>query len=262
VSEPKETSSPSIEIRSAVPTFLVPDVAATARWYAEHLGFAVAGTFPKTAPHAYASLQRGGAEIMLLALPGYEKADLRARRPEGLWNAYVRMNGVERLYESVRGREFVQMPLRRQSYGDLEFEVRDPNGYVVVFGGDAPGESETPGPSRFLAVTPMIPAGRDLDAALAFYTERMGFTLEWRSDTMAGIRRGDVAFNMVVNDNREWTENSSYSIGVCDLDALYAEYRDLPARVGPLEVKAWGRREFHLIVPSGVCLQFYEAERP
>jgi hypothetical protein len=25
-------------------------------------------------------------------------------------------------------------------------------------------------------------------------------------------------------------------------------------------VKAWGRREFHLIVPSGVCLQFYEDE--
>jgi len=262
VSEPKEPSSSSIEIRSAVPTFLVPDVATAARWYADHLGFAVAGTFPKTKPHAYASLQRGGAEIMLLALPGYEKPDLRARRPEGLWDVYVRLQGVERLYESVRGQAFVQMPLRRQPYGDLEFEVRDPNGYVVVFGGDVPDTEEAPRPSRFVSVAPMIPAGRDLEGAIAFYVEKMGFALEWRSDTMAGIRRGEVAFNMVVNDNREWAENSSYSIGVRDLDALYAAYRDLPARVGPLEVKAWGRREFHLIVPSGVCLQFYEAERP
>jgi hypothetical protein len=25
-------------------------------------------------------------------------------------------------------------------------------------------------------------------------------------------------------------------------------------------VKPWGRREFHMIVPHGVCLQFYQAE--
>ena len=33
-------------VRSAVPTFLVNDVAATARWYVEHLGFELAGFFP------------------------------------------------------------------------------------------------------------------------------------------------------------------------------------------------------------------------
>jgi len=52
-------------------------------------------------------------------------------------------------------------------------------------------------------------------------------------------------------------ENASFSIGVSNLDALYEEYRGIPARVGPLEMKSWGRREFHMIVPSGVCFQFY-----
>lgn len=66
----------NIQIKSAVPTFLVPDVAATARWYAKHLGFRTAGTFPKRAPYAYTSLQRDRAEIMLLSLPGYKKPDL------------------------------------------------------------------------------------------------------------------------------------------------------------------------------------------
>lgn len=125
----------NVRIMAAVPTFLVPDVAATARWYAEHLGFHTAGTFPKQEPYAYASLQRNGAEIMLLSLPGYEKPDLSARRPQGLWDAYVRMTGVHALYDSVRGEPFVQMPLKHQPYGDWEFEVRDPNGYVLVFGG-------------------------------------------------------------------------------------------------------------------------------
>jgi len=118
---------------SAVPTLLVADVASTARWYATHLGFQTAGTFPEIEPYAYASLQRDGVEIMLLGLSGYQKPDLTARRPEGLWDAYVRMRGVHAFYENLRGRSFIKMPLRKQGYGDWEFEVRDPNGYVLVF---------------------------------------------------------------------------------------------------------------------------------
>ncbi|MFN7947496.1 MAG: hypothetical protein U0Z53_19260 [Blastocatellia bacterium] len=113
---------------------------------------------------------------------------------------------------------------------------------------------------RFQSDTPLIPAGPDLAAALVFYTDGMGFSIVWQGESMAGIERDNVAFNLVVNENREWAENASFSIGVSDLDGLYEEYRQLPAQVGPLEMKAWGRREFHLIVPSGVCWQFYQAE--
>jgi hypothetical protein len=41
-----------IPIKAAVPTFLVPDVASTARWYSEYLGFCTAGTFPGQEPYA------------------------------------------------------------------------------------------------------------------------------------------------------------------------------------------------------------------
>ena len=126
---------PEVLIRSAVPTFLVADVANTARWYAANLGFQTAGSVPQQEPYAYASLQRGSAEIMLLALADYQKPDLRARRPSGLWDAYIRVDGVHTLYEAMKGEPFIQMPLTHQPYGDWEFEVRDPNGYVLVFGG-------------------------------------------------------------------------------------------------------------------------------
>jgi uncharacterized glyoxalase superfamily protein PhnB len=76
---------------------------------------------------------RDGVEIMLLGLAGYEKSDLSARRPEGLWDVYVRMQGVQAFYESLRDQPFIKMPLQKQRYGDWEFEVRDPNGYVLVF---------------------------------------------------------------------------------------------------------------------------------
>ena len=72
---------------------------------------------------------------MLLRLAGYEKPDLRGRRPEGLWDAYPRMQGVQAFYDGLRTQPFIQMPLKQQPYGDWEFEVRDPNGYVLVFSG-------------------------------------------------------------------------------------------------------------------------------
>lgn len=115
-------------------------------------------------------------------------------------------------------------------------------------------------PSRFRSVTPLIPAGRNLAEALAFYTEHMGFSVRWQGDGMAGIERDGIAFNLVEGDHQVWADNASFGIGVSGLDALYQEYGQIPARVGPLEQKPWGRLEFHLIVPSGVCLQFYEYE--
>jgi len=99
---PSMAPANSPRIRSAVPTFLVADVAGTAQWYSVHLGFTLAGSVPKQAPYVYASIQRDGAEIMLLSLPGYQKPDLSALRPEGLWDAYFRVNGVHALYEGVR----------------------------------------------------------------------------------------------------------------------------------------------------------------
>jgi len=114
--------------------------------------------------------------------------------------------------------------------------------------------------ATFSTVVPLIPSGSSLAAAIAFYRDHLGFEVVWQGEGMAGIRRDGIAFNLVQNDNRDWVDNSSFSIGVSDLEALYEEYRQIPANVGPLEMKAWGRREFHMIVPSGVCLQFYEHE--
>ena len=112
-----------------------------------------------------------------------------------------------------------------------------------------------------VTVTPLIPAGANLADAVRFYTEQLGFAVTWQGGDMAGVRRDHVEFNLVKNSSREWADNASASIGVADLAALYEEYRTIDAKVGPLEMKSWGRREFHMILSSGVCLQFHEATR-
>jgi len=114
--------------------------------------------------------------------------------------------------------------------------------------------------ASFHSATPLLPAGKSLAEALTFYTEQLGFSIVWQGGIMAGISRDGVAFNLIENDTRDWVENASFSISVSDLEALYEEYRYCSAKVGELEMKAWGRREFHLIVPPGVCFQFYQRE--
>jgi hypothetical protein len=125
----KATASPSF--LSAAPTFLVDDVGSTAEWYEKHLGFVVS-PFPKNKPYVYASLQRDGVEIMLLRTEGYQKPEIP--RPGGAWDAYIRIRGVREFYEAVRNDVPIHLELVKQSYGDWEFEVRDPNGYILVFG--------------------------------------------------------------------------------------------------------------------------------
>ena len=114
-------------------------------------------------------------------------------------------------------------------------------------------------PATFVTATPLVPAGPSLEEALRLYVGHMGFHVTWQAPGAAGIEREGVSLNLVQNSNRDWAENCSLSIGVHDLVGLYYEYADIPARVGPMEVKAWGRNEFHVVLPSGVCLQFSEA---
>lgn len=121
----------------AVPVLTVADVGATISWYQAKLGF-WSDPFPENEPYVFAMLFRDEIEIMLQRLPGYQKPEIYQQREGGVWDVYIRMEGVKQLYEAIN--EVVPMlrPLHQQPYGCWEFEVRDPNGYVLVF--SEPGE--------------------------------------------------------------------------------------------------------------------------
>src|SRR5439155_8306625 len=114
------------------PTFPVADIGATIRWYETELGF-TSYPFPETPPYVFAIVCRDNVEIIFQRIDGYQKPDLYQARSGGVWDAYIRMEGVKELYEAVKNRIEIKMPLRKQVYGDWEFEVKDPNGYILVF---------------------------------------------------------------------------------------------------------------------------------
>ena len=120
------------ELHSLAACFPVADISATIRWYEEQLGF-TGDPFPDREPYVFAILRRDNIEIFLQRLEGYQKPEIYSQRPGGVWDAYIRTEGVKDLYESVREEATIVKPLRRQPYGAWEFEVQDPNGYVLVF---------------------------------------------------------------------------------------------------------------------------------
>ena len=120
------------EYQSIVPVFAVADVGATMDWYQTKLGF-WSDPFPESEPYVFAILFRDHIEIMLQRIENYQKADVYGLRAGGVWDVYIRTAGVKELYEAIKEAVTIVKPLRQQPYGAWEFEVRDPNGYVLVF---------------------------------------------------------------------------------------------------------------------------------
>ena len=122
-----------MKVHTINPVFAVADVGATIRWYEQELGFA-GDPFPSHEPYVFGILRRDGIEIMLQRVAEYQKPDLYdLRNGGGVWDAYLRITGSKELYERVKDRLELKKPLRRQPYGLSEFEVKDLNGYILVF---------------------------------------------------------------------------------------------------------------------------------
>jgi catechol 2,3-dioxygenase-like lactoylglutathione lyase family enzyme len=128
------------EYQRAVPVLQVADVETSLRWYVDVLGFKP-DTFPSSPPYSFAILRRDGAEIMLQCAdePRVARSSERRFDPDFLWSVYLRVAGtavldvaaaVEKKAQLLRGPE-------RMSYGLVEFEVCDPDGYRVCVGGEA-----------------------------------------------------------------------------------------------------------------------------
>ena len=115
-------------IKQAVPVLRVADVGRSIEWYRGTLGF-VGDPFPATPPHQFAILRHGPAEMMLRR----GSAPIRVRPGPYDWDVYLRLEGsrFRELFAQLSARGLVTRRLERMFYGLAEFEITDPDGYVV-----------------------------------------------------------------------------------------------------------------------------------
>ena len=118
--------------------------------------------------------------------------------------------------------------------------------------------------ANLVQVTPFMHV-ENLDKAVAFFTDILGFELGFRADNYAYLRREAVAFRLLEACGSEGAppgnRRYAYYIDVRDVDALHAELKPkldtLPAGdvAGPLD-QPYEQRELTVLAPDGNLIAF------
>ena len=125
-------------------------------------------------------------------------------------------------------------------------------------------EMTTQTAAKLIAITPQFLV-LDLQAACAFYVEKLGFRVAFTySDFYAGVERDGIMIHLKLSDvpdaSRQIKQGEDHLdayITVEDAAALYAEYQNRGVVFAqPLETKLWGMREFVVWDNSGFILYF------
>lgn len=130
-------------IEQAVPVLRVTDISRSMQWYRTNLAFS-GDPFPSLPPHEFAILRHGKVELML-------RRGVPTARPARNydWDLYLRREGphFREVYSSFSAHGIVTRRLERMPYGLCEFEITDPDGYVVCLSQELEDPSDLPGPS-------------------------------------------------------------------------------------------------------------------
>jgi uncharacterized glyoxalase superfamily protein PhnB len=116
-------------ISTAAPQFLVDRLDDALAFYAQRLGFERDFIYEDF----YASVSRDGAVIHLKCAPKLQ-AERAHRRSEEHLDAYLAVSGVRELHdEFVRRGAPIVKPLEQRPWGQRDFYVEDPDGYILCF---------------------------------------------------------------------------------------------------------------------------------
>lgn len=117
--------------------------------------------------------------------------------------------------------------------------------------------------TNFEQVTPFLHVP-DLQKALDFFTDILGFAVPFRQDGYAYIHRETVGFRLLEAGEGEAAPGRrrfAYYIDVRDVDALYAELKPKLDTLPPADVhgpadKPYGQRELLVLAPDGELICF------
>lgn len=115
---------------------------------------------------------------------------------------------------------------------------------------------------RILSVTAILPA-RDVEAALAFYEEALGFQRVFEVGEpaeYAGMRCGGAEIHFFHCEDKRVLDRAACRVRVGGIETLYetCRKRGIIHSEGALETKPWGFKEFTALDPHGIALTFYE----
>ena len=131
-------------IKLVVPVLRVADVARSIDWYRDTLAF-VGDPFPVKPPFEFAILRQGHVELMLRR----GSPPVRATPRQYDWDVYLRREGerFREVFAACNARGIVTRRLEQMPYGLAEFEITDPDGYVICLSQQLEDGSDLPTPA-------------------------------------------------------------------------------------------------------------------
>ena len=135
--EPARTkpAPPALRLNRAVPVIFVANVAASAAFFKDTLGFSI--DFLHGKPPFYGSVSRDGACVHLKFV--HEPVlTVGPQDGDGLIVAFIEVENVKALYaEYLAAGAILDQKLKKQAWGGRDFIVRDPDGNGLCFVGPA-----------------------------------------------------------------------------------------------------------------------------
>jgi uncharacterized glyoxalase superfamily protein PhnB len=128
-----------MKLESLSPNLIAENVNASVDFYKKHFGFNLVTSVPDTGTYDWAMIQRDGVTLMFQSLKSLKEdmPSLKLDKKGSLGTFFIKMNGIEELYESAKkARLDIALDWRVTFYGMKEFGVKDPDGYYMVFAED------------------------------------------------------------------------------------------------------------------------------
>ena len=122
-------------LKKLTPNLIVSDVGRSVVFYRDVLGFTLDQTVPDAEPFVFAIVKSGDVQIYLNA-PGpavEEYPAFKGRAIGGTLTLFIDVSDIGGLYEQLKDRVQVVMPLETKWYGVTEFAFLDPDGYIITF---------------------------------------------------------------------------------------------------------------------------------
>lgn len=122
-----------MKLGQAIPMLGVSDIRRTIEFYCKGLGCSVDNTFEHEGKLAWACIDTGSGEVMLMQ-EGPEHINESGREARRDVILYFKPDDVAALHGILRGRNLKCTDLRVTVYGMKEFNMEDPDGYQIWFG--------------------------------------------------------------------------------------------------------------------------------
>ncbi len=124
-----------IMLKKLTVNLMVKDVNSTIDYYTDILDFELVMSVPEEGEFDWAMVKRDGVELMFQSFKSMkgEYPLFKDTEPGGTLLFYIDVEGLNDLYEGLKGKADIIIDKNRTFYNADEFAIKDCNGYILTF---------------------------------------------------------------------------------------------------------------------------------